>query len=137
MKSPIQAILRNALFLVAAGACATGEAPIDRAPAKAARRGNPYMADERARTAGRKLFRRECAECHGENAAGLRKAPPLNVPIVTNAPAGAIFWVLRNGSICEGMPSFAHLPEPQRWQIVTYLQSLQSTKSGSITVAAP
>jgi len=33
--------------------------------------------------------------------------------------------VLRNGSLRHGMPSFAHLPEQQRWQIVTYLKSLQ------------
>ena len=27
---------------------------------------------------------------------------------------------LRNGSIWRGMPSFSHLPEEQRWEIVTY-----------------
>jgi mono/diheme cytochrome c family protein len=124
MKSLIRVILQTALILIANCAFAQAEAPIDRAPAKAAQRTNPYASDQRARTAGEKLFRRECADCHGENAAGLRKAPPLNLPVVTNAPPGAIFWVLRNGSIYDGMPSFAHLPEPQRWQIVTYLQSL-------------
>ena len=40
------------------------------------------------------------------------------------ASAGALFWILKNGSLRHGMPSFAHLPEPERWQIITYLRSL-------------
>jgi mono/diheme cytochrome c family protein len=44
--------------------------------------------------------------------------------MVRQAPPGAIFWVLRNGALWRGMPSFSHLPEQQRWQIVTYLKSL-------------
>jgi hypothetical protein len=35
-----------------------------------------------------------------------------------------MFWVLENGSLHHGMPSFAHLPAPERWQIITYLQGL-------------
>ena len=35
---------------------------------------------------------------------------------------GALFWALRNGSLNKGMPSFAHLPNPQRWQIITFLR---------------
>jgi hypothetical protein len=31
--------------------------------------------------------------------------------------------VLTNGSLRGGMPSFASLPEPERWQIVEYLKS--------------
>jgi len=55
----------------------------------------------------------------------MKKAPPLNQADVQAAPAGALFWVLRNGSLKRGMPSFAHLPEAQRWQIVTYLKTLK------------
>jgi hypothetical protein len=39
-----------------------------------------------------------------------------------DASPGTLFWVLRNGSLRRGMPSFAHLPEPARWQIITFLQ---------------
>ena len=41
------------------------------------------------------------------------------------ASPGALFWVLRNGSLKRGMLSFAHLPEAQRWQIITYLKTLK------------
>jgi hypothetical protein len=34
-------------------------------------------------------------------------------------------WLLTNGSMKNGMPSWSRLPEPQRWQIITFLKSLQ------------
>lgn len=43
---------------------------------------------------------------------------------VRSANPAALLWVLRNGSLRRGMPSFAHLSEARRWQIITYLKSL-------------
>src|SRR5260370_30791148 len=83
---------------------------------------NPVQGDGRAQRAGARLYERECAACHGLKRQGTGKAPSLNRPDVTGAVPGALFWVLRNGSLHRGMPSFAHLPEPQRWQIVTFLR---------------
>jgi len=82
---------------------------------------NPLQG-EQARRAGAKLYARECAACHGKSGEGLRNAPPLAREDVRQVPPGALFWVLRNGALTRGMPSFAHLPEPQRWQIIAYLQ---------------
>jgi mono/diheme cytochrome c family protein len=85
---------------------------------------NPLAGQDRARRAGAKLFSRECASCHGENGGGgLGKAPPLRQKEIYDGPPGALFWVLRNGSLRRGMPSFAHLPEAQRWQIITWLKA--------------
>jgi mono/diheme cytochrome c family protein len=98
--------------------------PLRQAPLKEADRPNPYNGEEDARRAGQKLFQRECAACHGQDAQGSERAPALASPTVRQAPPGAIFWVLRNGALWRGMPSFSHLPEQQRWQIVTYLKSL-------------
>jgi mono/diheme cytochrome c family protein len=97
---------------------------VQQAPPKFRELRNPYAGDPSAFAAGRKLFRRECIACHGEDARGLGKAPPLLAPDVYRAAPGALFWVLRNGSLKRGMPSYAHLPELQRWQIVSYLKSL-------------
>jgi mono/diheme cytochrome c family protein len=98
---------------------------VQHAPTRTAARNNPFEGQEPARQAGAKLFARECAPCHGPNGGGgLEKAPPLRQPEVYEAAPGTLFWILRNGSLQRGMPSFAHLPEPQRWQIVTYLQTL-------------
>jgi mono/diheme cytochrome c family protein len=98
---------------------------VQQAPSKASASINPYQGDAKARLAGAKLYMRECAACHGADAGGSEKAPALALPRVSQAPPGALYWVLRNGSLRRGMPSFAHLPEPQRWQIITYISSLQ------------
>lgn len=110
---------------LAALACAGANAGslVQNAPAKTAGLRNPFEGDERARRAGAKLYARECASCHGVNREGRRKAPPLDQPDVRKASPGALFWVLRNGSLYRGMPSFAHLPEAQRWQIAAFLQN--------------
>lgn len=96
--------------------------PLQQAPTAAVSMRNPLERDESARRAGVKLYARECASCHGPNREGRGKAPSLKRPEVYQAPPGALFWVLRNGSLHRGMPSFAHLPEPQRWQIITFLR---------------
>jgi mono/diheme cytochrome c family protein len=109
----------------AAAADARTGSLIQQAPAEFVRsKKNPFAGTVLAAEAGAKLYRRACASCHGRRAEGAGKAPPLNRSDIHNAAPGALFWVLRNGSPRLGMPSFAHVPEPQRWQIVTYLQSL-------------
>ncbi len=117
--------MRTTLFALIVSVAAAGLArlPLDQAPPKAAARSNPYEGREDAARAGRKLYERECAACHGRDGEGIGKRPPLASPRVAGALPGAIEWVIRNGSR-HGMPSFSHLPEPQRWQIVTYLRSL-------------
>lgn len=94
-------------------------------PQKEMSRTNPYESQPAAARAGRKLFIRQCSSCHGQQAQGAERAPSLVSQKLSETPPGAIFWVLRNGSLLHGMPSFSHLPEPQRWQIVTYLKTLQ------------
>ena len=116
-------MLRIGCLLAAMGiAAAGGGALVQSAPAIAAKLQNPLESDEHAPRAGAKLYARECASCHGVNREGRRNAPSLNRPAVQAAAPGTLFWVLRNGSLHRGMPSFAHLPEAQRWQIITYLR---------------
>src|SRR5215472_14917029 len=100
------------------------ESPLLKAPAEAATRQNPYAGNPEAILAGKKLFRHHCDECHGVNAEGTRRAPPLITPWVQGAQPGAIFWLLTNGNLRRGMPSWSELPPQRRWQIVTYLKSL-------------
>jgi mono/diheme cytochrome c family protein len=119
-------------FLTAIG-WAGGRGLVHEAPASAAKGTNPFEGSERARIAGAKLYARECAACHGRNRQGRGKAPPLNRAEVYQAPPGTLFWVLRNGSLKRGMPSFAHLPDPQRWQIITFLRGYQPGTLGPVS----
>ncbi len=85
---------------------------------------NPFAGDERAVAAGRKLFQQHCAACHGEDGYGCGHAANLHSALIQAAPDGSLFWVLRNGRIRRGMPSWSHLPDPQLWQMVSYLKAL-------------
>jgi mono/diheme cytochrome c family protein len=93
-------------------------------PEKARAKSNPLAQDPGAPVAGRKLFEQHCAECHGSTAEGGKKAPSLRAEEVQQATPGTLFWILTNGAVRRGMPVWSKLPEPQRWQIVTYLKSL-------------
>ena len=95
---------------------------LQRISPSAAARPNPYAGQHDAELAGGKLYARHCAECHGANRAGYGKAPPLAQPLVRDAAAGTLFRAITDGSLNRGMPSFAAIPEPQRWQIVTFLK---------------
>lgn len=95
-----------------------------KAPGKAVSRSNPLENDPQAAAAGAKLFQFHCAACHGQMAQGGKKAPSLRAAEVQQASSGALFWVLTNGVVRRGMPVWSKLPEPQRWQLVSYIKSL-------------
>lgn len=99
-------------------------AELAKAPEKARAKRNPLEKDPDAVAAGRILFEQHCAECHGRDAESGKKGPSLRAAEVQNAEPGAIFWILTNGVVRKGMPVWSKLPEPQRWQLVTYLKSL-------------
>lgn len=99
-------------------------AELAKVPAKAAGRHNPLESDPEAVVAGAKLFEMHCAECHGPNADGGKKGPSLRAEEVQQAAPGTLFWLLTNGVVRKGMPVWSRLPEPQRWQLVSYIKSL-------------
>ena len=103
---------------------ADNDPKIAQAPESARAIKNPFAGDPSSIAAGRKLYGRYCASCHGVDAQGLRKAPNLRAPLVQQAAPGALFWFLKNGDMKQGMPSWSRLPDAQLWQLVTYLQSL-------------
>jgi mono/diheme cytochrome c family protein len=103
---------------------AAGRGVFRQVPETGRARQNPYEKQEAALRAGRKLFKRHCAECHGEDARGSARAPSLRAPEVQDATPGELQWFLKNGELRAGMPSWSRLPDERLWQIVTYVQSL-------------
>jgi len=95
-----------------------------RVPERARLQANPLANDRDAVAAGAKLFQQNCASCHGNQAEGRSKRPNLHTDRVKHATPGELEWLLKNGSLKNGMPSWSRLPEPQRWQLVAYLKSL-------------
>jgi len=99
-------------------------AELEKVPESARGGRNPLESDPTAAAAGGKLYQHYCAVCHGNTADGGRKGPSLRAPEVRAATPGMLFWILTNGVVRRGMPVWSRIPEPQRWQIVSYLKSL-------------
>lgn len=96
-----------------------------RVPERDRMRTNPFAGNTNAISGGEKLFHQNCASCHGSDATGRDKHPALRSDRVRLATPGELYWLLTNGSMRNGMPSWSKLPEQQRWQIVSYLKTLQ------------
>lgn len=104
-------------------------------PADYHARVNPYAGQPAAIAGGAKLFADHCAKCHGPDALGRGKRPSLRSERVQlQATEGDIFWLLKNGNLRRGMPTWSAIPEPSRWQIIAYVKSL-GPASGSATAA--
>jgi mono/diheme cytochrome c family protein len=104
-------------------------AELAKAPEKARAKRNPFENDPEAVAAGRNLFEQHCSECHGSAGEGSKKAPSLRAEEVQNAAPGAIFWIVTNGVVRRGMPVWSKLPDPQRWQLVSYIKSLGASSA--------
>ena len=87
-------------------------------------RPNPVANDADAVIAGGKLYAEKCAKCHGGNAEGKGHHPSLRTQTVQQATPGELEWLIQHGNHWHMMPSFASMPETQRWQIVCYIKSL-------------
>lgn len=123
-------------LLLLSGAClADGQHPSYRqdpqwvAPEAASAKANPLAGKPELSAGGKKLFVRNCAECHGPNGAGMEKkhSADLQLPVVQQQSDGALFWKITNGNAPKGMPSFSRLPELQRWQLILFLRTLKTT----------
>jgi mono/diheme cytochrome c family protein len=123
--------LAAALIILCTGAAAQNPAYQQderwRPPAEASARQNPLASRPEAAAGGRKLFMKNCAECHGQDGSGIEKKRSANFhhPVVQEQSDGALFWKITNGNAGRGMPSFSKLPELQRWQLVLYLRSFR------------
>lgn len=95
-------------------------------PPKDHERANPFAGKPAASEAGALLYRDHCLQCHKANAMGDgHKRPALRSGLMQSVTDGDIEWFLRQGDLRHGMPSWSSLPEAQRWQLVTYLRSIQ------------
>lgn len=100
------------------------------APANSVQKKNPYTGQSSA-AAGSRLYATNCGSCHGIKGRGTANMPALDEGPTQSASDGEIFWFITTGATDKGMPSWASLPERQRWQIVTYLKSLKGTSAST------
>ena len=91
---------------------------------------NPTPPDARSLNNGRINFQINCAVCHGSLGHGDGPATrfgmvmiSLTTDITKNRTDGYIFGMIRNGRGL--MPPYNRIEEPDRWDVVNYVRSLQ------------
>lgn len=124
------------LFLMALCVAADGSW-LQHVPDAERGRVNPYAGNKDGIAAGRKVYLDHCAKCHGDDGMGRRKKPGLRTDRVQKATDGEIFWLLRNGNLAHGMPSWSSLPEPTRWQVVAFVKSMGTSMFSEKFYQAP
>tara|TARA_R110002124_G_scaffold54862_1_gene155643 strand:- start:4041 stop:4472 length:432 start_codon:yes stop_codon:yes gene_type:complete len=102
------------------------------APESADKIVNPLKGDEKSLSIGKKLFKMQCAVCHGFKGkgdgvagAGLNPKPAnLTSEAVQSQTDGAIFWKIQEG--LGPMPNYkSSLKENYRWSIINYIRTLK------------
>lgn len=128
MKRKLAGLLTIALAVTMVAAAAESSSRWEQVPAKDHLHSNPLAGNGEAAEAGSLLYRDHCQQCHRADAMGDgHKRPALRSNRLRRATEGDIEWFLRQGDLGHGMPSWSSLPALQRWQLVTYLKSIQGS----------
>ncbi len=133
------AVLFSLLPMAAAVHAADQNQPFHDAPASAKAQKNPYAGQPAAVDAGKQIYTRNCLACHGKTLQGTGNVPSLVDGKLKGVTAGELFWFITKGDKDNGMPSWAALPDEQRWQVVSFVEAMASGKgpSGASSPAAP
>ena len=90
---------------------------------------NPMPADDASLALGKKIYQRECLECHGKTGKGdgpeaseLEKTVgDFTDPKMREQSDGAIFWKISTGR--RPMPGFKKLlTDEERWHVINYIR---------------
>ena len=90
---------------------------------------NPIPADDASLALGKKIYQRECLECHGKTGKGdgpeaseLEKTVgDFTDPKMREQSDGAIFWKISTGR--RPMPGFKKLlTDEERWHVINYIR---------------
>jgi glucose/arabinose dehydrogenase/mono/diheme cytochrome c family protein len=130
-------IIPAVIFVSAALLLAADDTKFHNAPDSAQQMKNPYEGQQAAIAAGTQLYARNCLSCHGRSGEGTGNVPSLVDGKLETTTPGEVFWFITKGDKDNGMPSWAQLPEKQRWQIVSYVKSLGLPQKGHVASALP
>jgi mono/diheme cytochrome c family protein len=124
----------RASFAIAIGALCANVALVAQGDPEAAKLKNPVAASPESIAAGKQLYTRYCAVCHGINAtggSGSDISPPA--PDLTDkewkhgSSDGEIFTVVKNGvpPDLNMEPWGDRIKDPDIWNVVNYLRSIE------------
>lgn len=106
-------------------------------PVPARKLKNPVASNAESIAAGKKLYQRHCASCHGPNGKGdggmaLSGGTPSDLTDETwdfGSTDGEIFVNIRDGVSADMLAYKEKLEEKQIWQVVTFIRSLGPKQS--------
>jgi len=106
---------------------------------------NPITPTEENLVAGAKLFRDNCAGCHGEpsnvdSPFGRSFNPPVPqfFKDAPDMPENQNFYIVQHGTRWTGMPAWKNtLTEQQMWQVVTFLSHIEKLPAAASNVFEP
>jgi cbb3-type cytochrome c oxidase subunit III len=135
-------IIWLALALVMTGLWPTLQAQEQRRNLEAQKLKNPEPQNAESIEAGKELYQRYCAACHGPNGKGdgglaLSGGEPSDLTDDVwdyGSTDGEIFVVIRDGVSADMLAYRERLKEKQIWQIINYIHSIgpkQSKESGA------
>ncbi len=111
--------------------------------AKEAPANSPMSPNEDNLVAGARIYREDCAVCHGMRgesktviAKGMFPSPPplLQGKGVTNDPPGQTWWIVKNGIRLTGMPGFVgSLTDDEIWQVTLLLANTNKLPPAAAT----
>ncbi len=89
---------------------------------------SPTGYSARSIAAGRALFQRDCASCHGLDARGRGPVavahaiwpPDLSAPLIAGRPGGELFWSIRHGT--GPMPPATRLDDAEIWALIDFIR---------------
>jgi mono/diheme cytochrome c family protein len=108
-----------------------------KAPARARRKANPVAADASSISTGKRVYQKECLDCHGPGGKGdgpgakdLKQKPSdLSSLDPKEQTDGELFWKISVGS--KPMPAYDKLlSEESRWHVVNYIHTLGEKGAG-------
>jgi mono/diheme cytochrome c family protein len=121
----LTAAISAILFIFTASILKAQDAHFHHASASSNQLKNPCAGQPSGAAAGLRLYAANCGSCHGIKGRGTGNIAPLSEGPTQSASDGEVFGFITTGAADNDLPSWASLPERQRWQIVTYLKSLQ------------
>lgn len=94
----------------------------------------PWLASEDVVLAGQKIFKQNCAVCHGEKGNGIGGIPNARNLVEGNWTTGAgiigLYKVLQKGIPGTQMVSFKQTLKPmERWAVVNWIDTITNNKS--------
>ncbi len=135
-------IVTSVFILFACGGNASQSAPsspatsVPTAPPDYEGQTNPFSGQTEAVTAGEKIFKSNCASCHGDEGKGdgpvsmsLEPKPANLADSMGNFSDAYLFWRINEGGqmapFHSAMPAWRNiLSKEQIWQVITFLRTL-------------